>query len=369
VLLEIRRFLDALAWAERGSIREIGTCGGSAPHRVGKPLRVRLVNPTFHADYIPDVPDPKATLALALYRDGMSVNAIPFKFLAFYKIVNMLHAHGPEQVAWINDNVDKVYDPEAQERVSGLRAQGDDIGQYLYVQGRYAIAHTYSNPVVDPDDPAELRRLSRDLPVMKALAEHAVEREFGVPSRRTIWQQHLYELDGFRALMGEEVTARVKAGETVEVVPVLPRLSIRVRGLELLAAFERLEAKVAATGAGTLTLTAESADKRVHALVRLDFGLERLRFDPVGGVTISDDGSIRAVDAMLDQGRLIRAVYSNGQLEVWDATKGTLLGRCDPFIPRDIDLRATLDNLDNVIRNLMVERGRRAGGAAIIGGA
>jgi len=99
VLLEIRRFLDALAWAERGSIREIGTCGGSAPHRVGKPLRVRLVNPTFHADYIPDVPDPKATLALALYRDGMSVNAIPFKFLAFYKIVNMLHAHGPEQVA------------------------------------------------------------------------------------------------------------------------------------------------------------------------------------------------------------------------------------------------------------------------------
>jgi hypothetical protein len=51
---------------------------------------------------------------------------------------------------------------------------------------------------VDPDDPQDTERLARDLPLMKAVAEYAIEHELGVRSMRTIWREHLYELAGFR---------------------------------------------------------------------------------------------------------------------------------------------------------------------------
>ena len=39
---------------------------------------------------------------------------------------------------------------------------------------------TLFSPIVDPDDIADLRRLSEDMRVVKAIAEHLIEVELGV---------------------------------------------------------------------------------------------------------------------------------------------------------------------------------------------
>jgi len=54
-----------------------------------------------------------------------------------------------------------------------------DVPRYLYASGRCAVAHAYADPLVDPDDISDLHRLSQDLYVIKAVAEHLIEVELG----------------------------------------------------------------------------------------------------------------------------------------------------------------------------------------------
>ena len=61
-----------------------------------------------------------------------------------------------------------------------LRTTEPDIPKYLYESGRCAIAHAYADPIVDPDDVSDLRRLSEDLQIVKEIAEHLIEVELRV---------------------------------------------------------------------------------------------------------------------------------------------------------------------------------------------
>lgn len=99
-----------------------------------------------------------------------------------------------------------------------------NIGHYLWVSGRCAVAHAYAEPLVDPEDPEDSARLQKDLPLVKALAEHLIEHELGVKSMSTIWREHLYELSGFHRLLGVDIVAKLKAQvETaVDQVPNFP---------------------------------------------------------------------------------------------------------------------------------------------------
>jgi hypothetical protein len=43
-----------------------------------------------------------------------------------------------------------------------------------------AIAHAHSDPIVDPDDVTDLRRLSQDIWIVKAMAEYLIETKLKV---------------------------------------------------------------------------------------------------------------------------------------------------------------------------------------------
>ncbi len=77
---------------------------------------------------------------------------------------------------------------------------------------------------------------------MKALAEYAVEHELGIKSMRTVWRQHLYELEGFRELLGDTVISALKSKEDLrlEMIPSMPHLSVRLRDCLSFGAFENL---------------------------------------------------------------------------------------------------------------------------------
>lgn len=185
----ILEFLSALAWAEQA--KALTTCGNwcTVPLDLG-------TGPTGligdgHFDYLPDPPDPKARLALALYREGLSANLVPYQFLGFFKIINILHSHGPAQKSWIRNNLQHVADRKALARIARLEASGADIADYLYESGRCAVAHAFDQSnVVNPDSPADLIRLSEDLPIIRELSRTALEREFGIRSKRDFRREH-----------------------------------------------------------------------------------------------------------------------------------------------------------------------------------
>lgn len=261
----------------------------------------------------------------------MSVNSVAYQFLGFAKVLNILYEKGKDQVAWINKNVDQVTDHRAKERLAELHKQGVDVGDYLYTSGRCAIAHAYATPVVDPEDPEENRRLHRDLSLIQALAEDLIERELDIKSAQTVWREHLYELGGFRLVIGDEAAERIKNLQPLDMrkTRVWPRPSIRIREKPIFPALDKLKVMQSLIiGNGGVTLKSESEDGLVHTELFLDFKNERLVMGPEGKVQIKDDGSPAVIRHMIDCMRFRKFYYLNGELEVYDADHETLLAVC-----------------------------------------
>lgn len=177
----INRFLSVISWSYKGSLEadEYGSVGRILGPAIVTDL-VQPIDPCFLIRWNP-LPGSKQRLAVALYREALSVNSPPYQFLGFFKIINILYKSGLEQVQWIRATLPKLNYIPAQERLATLQHSQPDIAQYLYESGRCAVAHAFVDPLVDPDDTTDLRRLSADLDVIRALAEHLIEHELHVP--------------------------------------------------------------------------------------------------------------------------------------------------------------------------------------------
>jgi hypothetical protein len=360
----VEEFLSSVSWIERGSIRTGGMNSGSRLMRIGRGPKGRIVTRKFYGDHLPVSDDPKVRLALALHREGLNLvsASVPYAFLSFAKIINILHGTGSTQIAWINAAVPQLsFSYEAQERAQRLRQEGKDVGEYLYGSGRCAVAHAYSD-AINPENPEDIYRLSLDLPLIKALSEYLIEHEFGVQSWQTIALAHKYELDGFRALFGEPLLERILSGERVEpaALPALPAISLRVRDHEGLVTFTRMRATTPAIEHSQVALPLESADGRLRTVVNLNFESERMEFDPEKSVRVaSDDASVEVIEASLDQLHMLWWLALNGQLEIWDEDANVLMGRSDPYVPMNVNVGLTIENLTKARDALLAEIARR----------
>ena len=88
--------------------------------------------------------------------------------------------HKNELVEGLRNVLSSIRDEEAVRRIDALGKQHGDVAAYLYESGRCAVAHAHSDPIVDPDDFSDLRRLSEDMWIIKAVAEFLIENELHV---------------------------------------------------------------------------------------------------------------------------------------------------------------------------------------------
>jgi len=184
----VHRFLSALCWVERTPLVVKGHSGGTHRTRIGgRPRRPGLPGvstvvrpPEFRVPSLPESVGSEGKLALALYREALGLNHETYQFLGFFKILNIRYAKGEDQAKWINRNLDKLKYP-AQGQVQKLQQSQPDIGQYLYTQGRCAVAHANAPPTADPDRLDHTHQFNLDLPVIRELAELFIETELGIP--------------------------------------------------------------------------------------------------------------------------------------------------------------------------------------------
>lgn len=333
-------FISSLAWVEGNGIQVVNWSGGSLPFRIGRPSPMQLVNEHLDFDYFPDPTDTRARWALGFYREGLSLSHVAYAALSFFKIINIVakSSKSKKQIAWMNDALPAISDREALARVKALKAEGiADVGAYLYQSGRCAIAHAGEEPTVDPEDPEDAQRLSRDMPLIRALAAYAIEHDLGVKSSQTVYREHLYELAGFKAMFGDAISNRLERGSHTSVsdMPLLPRLSVRLKYHDTLEAFERMAAEVMHVRGGRVGLLLRSQRGHLSFRMSLNVPKERLDFD-YEAFSFLDDGSEAAIRDYIDSQHFVQRYLANGILQVFNAENGDLLGRRDAYIPVNI---------------------------------
>jgi hypothetical protein len=222
----VMRFVSMLSWVEERGFMVEGLGGGNLPRPMGRDKeRGFSICDEFDLSYFPEVTDEKAMLALALMREGRSLNHVGYAFLSFYKILETAFPKGEKRIAWISTSIAGLAGFGVKEALDGIRAQGittpKDIGIHLFQSGRCAMAHGARKPVVDPDNPGDLRRLGSELPIVRALAVKAIEEVFGVETPGTNFRKHLYELDGFKHILGPEIVEHMQNGTAPAEQPML----------------------------------------------------------------------------------------------------------------------------------------------------
>ncbi|HWQ38355.1 MAG TPA: methylamine utilization protein MauJ [Burkholderiales bacterium] len=338
----ILEFASALAWSSGGSVAVESWGGGSHIFRSGKRSTGGQISTThFHVDYLPSPLDKDHKLALALFHEGSTLTHVhvAYSFLSFYKIINLASGqHGAAQMAWINAHISLMKHHRMKERLAELQKAGEDIGKYIYQSCRCAIAHAGDprNPVIDPHNLEDERRLRADLPLVITLGEIAIE-EMGIKTSQTVYHEHRYELSGFEQYFTPEFIGTLKAGGTPAngEVQLPERLSLRIWGHPRYPPLEDMKLTSVEGGDGLIAIGCRSNEKGYHAYVVLDFPNYRLKVE-VGGENLSDDGSAEFIEATKEIERFFWDWNGNGCLEVW--AEDECLGRCDAFIPVNVML-------------------------------
>lgn len=332
----IMEFISALCWGSRGSVRVESWSGSGHLTRTLKGRTFGQIKAsTFKVDYLPRPTDDRAKLALALYHEGASLQHvhIPYSFLSFYKIVNLVSGiRGAPQEEWIRAHAGQLTDHRAKERLKELATQGVEIGNYIYNSCRCAIAHAGDprNPIIDPHNVDDLHRLSADLPIVIGLAEVALERELGVKTSQTVYKEHKYQLSGFDKFFTQEQLDDLRAGNTPRDTkrPDLPDLTIKLWGKNPYNFLVAMPSSILAMENGAVLIECISRTGRCIGLLALDFKEETIEFQLTW--IEKDDGSAAfAVDYIASE-QFTFDWNCNGCLEVWD---DKCLSRSDAFIP------------------------------------
>jgi hypothetical protein len=333
----IMRFVSALSWVEEQGMLVDGIGGGNLPRPMGHTQQQFVsICDEFHLEYLPEPNEERTLLAMALMREGRGLNHPGYAFLSFYRVLEVAFPNGRDRSDWISKHVMFLKDHQAKLAVQKLVDAGiNDIGKHLRDSNRHAMAHAKEDPIIDPDNLSEMRRLWQELPIISALAKGAIERELGVKSTHTIWEEHLYELDGFKKIFGEELVRKIvhKEGVPNGAMVDLPLLNVELYGHDPYPPLTGMT-PAGLDREGDLIKVYYQKARRALIIFRLDFEKERLSLEPLTDVRWArDNGSVEAAETEAELKRFRFDMLGNGRLRIVNAETGEVIGRKDAYIP------------------------------------
>ncbi len=278
-------------------------------------------------------------LALALMREGRGINHVGYAFLSFYRVLETAIPDDQKRIAWIAGAIADLTGHSVKEALDGIKAKGittpEDIGAHLFKSGAVRNGTRARKPIIDPDKPGDLRRLSSELPIVRALATRAIEDIFGVETRGTQYRKHLYELTGFKEILGPEIISGLHQGTppTDEELVDVPDISMRIRRKEAYAPLEGLRCTALGCTGRQVHMQFQSLRGDVEVAFSLDFESERILFDIFRGISVRDTGTADSAERVHEVKRFEHDYFCNGQLRIVASDSGELIGRKDAYIP------------------------------------
>lgn len=286
-------FASALGWFKGGHVDVTGYVSGSRPVLYGSRDTFTTTldgGKYFNCNYMPIINDDRIRKALAFLREGRRLRYVhePYSFLSFFKVVESQFS-SKERIAWIHDNLDQL-DGDARKRVAELRAQGLDVGKHLYDSGRCAVAHaSLDGVIVDPDIPADRRRIADDLDVMAGLASRYLKVEAGVPDDIELYKSRDRTLP-WHVLLPARTLEALQAGGTLRDMSALGqlqenRVSVRLWPHDAPECMRKMRLAAEGYSPGVVTFLVVNDRETVFLRFAMDFANGRVH-------TMLEDGGV-----------------------------------------------------------------------------
>lgn len=341
----LHRALSVLAWLQDTGAIVVHMSGGNLPRMMGRQQsNGNAIRDEFDLSDLPAIEEGSGKLALALIREGRGLNHPGYSFLSFFRALETAIPNGSVRGAWVTANIDRVEGHRAKDALEKLKAniQGD-IGTHLRESGRHAIAHAKADPIINPDDPRDARRLEAEGPIIEALAVLAIEDHLRIQTSHKAWREHLYELRGWKRILPTAVIPASLLPEPPDLQANinLPQINFRLRRSDPFPLLEGMMPVDAGPSNQRIELVYRSVDGLAEIMFWLNFAEERLEFDLEHSFKLYDDGSVAAAKNGKERCRFIWDYFGNGEIQVWDADNGTLISRVDAYLP--LNMMADLD--------------------------
>jgi len=303
-LSHLYRFTSVLGFYKGGYVDITGQIWGSRviQYSTGdfrQPL-VQAGTKTFDCNHMPVIEDEQVRKALAFLREGRRLKHVhePYSFLSFFKVIES-QFQANARIAWVEQNLDLITEERAVARITELRSQGVNVNQHLFASGRCAVAHaSVGGNIVDPDVPADRKRIAADLGIIEELATRYIKFDAGVPDESALYDTR-DRLAPWHALMPRESVAALKAGGHLESADDLGELNDAVVSLRLwpdppAQQFQMMKLVPIESGDGVVKFIALSARDTVVLAFEMDVANGRLHtlLDESGlrtGVEISEE--------------------------------------------------------------------------------
>lgn len=331
----ISRFLSSWSWLDDRGITVSTWTNGSHMFRSGR-YRPSIKTLHFDFEYLPSKLSERESLALAFFREGLSLDHAAYSFLSFFKVINVLHKGNAAQKRWISKNISKLKQTRAIERLKELRKDNTNlrIEKYIYEQCRNAVAHSHlDSMVINPDDPSGEFRLKRDLPIIEELARIVIIEELKIPSREKIRSSKTRKIAGAIWMVGPDTYKKILQSNVVSRrLATLPRkINIRNRQHPQYENMKNLNLKVRCINEGVVFLEISRDDRLMVLNAGIDFRNGKAIIEPFQNQRLIDNGSIEAAELMLDWSKFSFELCCNGQFQIFEASTDLLVGEADPY--------------------------------------
>ena len=172
----LNRLLSLLVWEHRQPIVKEGGVGGARrpiPHIWGPRMSAGIQIDPQYLFRDAGAYSEKRWLALALFKEGVNSRSVFYRFLNFWKIIELTVRDKDPRWAWINAKTPRL--GLHRERIQEIIKSNPNVAEYLDYSGRCAIAHVFRDPIINPDDNDDYIRISQDVRVVEDLARTAIE--------------------------------------------------------------------------------------------------------------------------------------------------------------------------------------------------
>jgi hypothetical protein len=346
-LSRLYRFTSVLGFFKRGHVDITGRNWGTRMIRYFNPrdtftTTLQSGKRGFSCNHMPVIEDDQIRKALAFLREGRRLERVhePYSFLSFFKVIES-QFQTTDRIAWVEKNLDLVTEERALKRINELRGQGVNVNKHLFESGRCAVAHaSVGRNIVDPDIPADRKRIAADLDIIAALANRYIKVDGEVPDEMDLHKTR-DRVAPWHALMTPRAVTALKACGKVENIKDLGKLegatvAVRLWPDQPAKQFEAMTLLPMESGDGVVQFIALSSRGTIVLAFEMDVAKGRMH-------TLLNEGGMRvgveiAENDIEDYTRYFHSVVGNRIVEL--IIEGAEPVDCEVVIPVNIIPRA-----------------------------